>query len=142
MPLESEELSLSLNGDGMTPLHIAMVSSMEALHEQIKDDRKLMVQIVAGLQKLAEDAAADREKLAETLTSLVAGLSLPEFPEINVTVPAPEVTVNVPEAKVDVTVPTPQVNVRVDAPTARREVTFERDPLTGSISRAQVEEVG
>lgn len=141
MPSEqSEELALSLNGDGMTPLHLAMVASLEKLHEEVKADRKLMVQIVAGLQKLADDAKDDRAKLAETLTALVAGLTLPEFPEINVHVPAPEVTVNVPEAQVEVTVPTPEVNVRVDAPTTRREVTFERDPLTQMIASAKVVE--
>ena len=131
-------LELLGNGDG---LNVAMVSSMESLHEQIQEDRKLMVQIVAGLQRLADDAAADRKLVAETLTALTAAVRPPADPVVNVHVPAPEVTVNVPEANVEVTVPTPQVNVTVPATNTRREVVFERDPLTGSIAKADVREV-
>lgn len=130
---------LSLEGD-LTPLHVAMVASMEKLHEEVKEDRKLLAQLVGSLMKMQEDARTDREKMAQTLDALVAGLTLPEFPEVNVHVPAPEVTVNVPEAQVEITVPTPEVNVRVDAPTTRREVTFERDPLTQMIASAKVVE--
>lgn len=66
-----------------------------------------------------------------------------EAPNVNIepaqiTVETPAVTVEV--AAAEVTVPTPQVNVTVENPSPTRKITFERDPGTGRIESAEVED--
>lgn len=95
--------------------------------------------------------AAEKEERA----ALVAALSAIGQPVINVA--APEVTVEAapaPEVKVEVAAPAvtvqqpdiqvaaPNVTVRpeINMPSSSKTVTFERDPLTGQVSKAEVTE--
>lgn len=66
-----------------------------------------------------------------------------EAPNVNIepaqiTVETPAVTVEV--AAAEVVVPTPNVNVTVENPSPTRKITFERDPGTGRIESAEVED--
>ena len=120
-----------------------------------EEKERSLVASVAESQSLItrqfEEAAAERQ-------ALVAALSRMGSPTINVPAnPTPEVTVNVPPAEVNVTVPPaevnvnvppaevtvnpPDVNVTVEAPPpAQKTVTFERDPLTQQVVKAEVTE--
>jgi len=122
-----------------------------------------MIARAAEEKALTASAAQAREEqqraeIQEERQALVAALgrmgspviNLPEMkaPDVTVNVPpaevtfhapAPEVTVNVPPA--EVTVRSPDVNVTVEAPPpVQKTVTFERDPLTQQVTRAEVTE--
>jgi hypothetical protein len=60
--------------------------------------------------------------------------------EVNVHVPPAEVTVHTPEVTVrpEITVEQPQIDFHM--PAVSKTVTFERDPLTGQVSKAEVTE--
>lgn len=116
----------------------ALVSSMNALMERMVSTEERQGEIIQALMDLTEHMKSDRE-------ALTAALQIE--PVINVTVP--ETVVNVPETVVNVHVPETVVNVspapapevNVHLPSSRRTVKVERDPLTGLISSANVEEV-
>ena len=122
----------------------------------LKDEREksLTASLAQSMDAISTRMAAEHEER----TALVAALSAIGQPVINVE--TPEVTVNVPPAEVrvdvppaEVTVNTPEVKVDVPAPqvtfspeinlpsaTVSKTVTFERDPLTGQVSKAEVAE--
>ncbi len=117
----------------------------------MKDDREKSL-----VASMVDSQAQARLEAAEDRRALVAALQTLGSPVVNV--PAPEVTVNVPESQINVTVPesvvnvtVPDVHVNVPAPnvtvrpeivmpSAQKTVTFERDPLTEQITRAEVTE--
>ena len=112
----------------------------------------------ALIASLSDRMEAMSQSQAETQLALVAALQqigLREnvfSPHVNVeAAPTPNVTVEAPppaEVKVDVHVPeqaAPQVNLSPEiylpeTPPVTKTVTFERDPLTGQVSKAEVNE--
>jgi hypothetical protein len=133
------------------------------------DISPLSLELVSMIARAAEEKALvasaaqareeqQRAEIQEERQALVAALgrmgspviNLPEMKapdvtvnvpaaEVNFSVPAPEVTVNVPPA--EVTVHSPDVNVTVEAPPpVQKTVTFERDPLTQQVTKAEVVE--
>ncbi len=121
-----------------------------------EQQEKSLVASVAEQQTLISqqfaDAAAERQ-------ALVAALGRMGSPTINV--PAAEVNVHVPPAEVNFTVPPAEVNVTVEPatvnvpaaqitvqpadvnvtiPERQKTVTFERDPLTFQVTKAEVTE--
>ena len=137
---------------------VSPVSSLSPIATELvglllKDDReRSLVASLAESQALQlSEARQDRQALVaalERIGSPVINVDTPEVTvhvppaEVRVDVPAPEVTVNMPEIRVDV--PAPQVTVRpeitVEAPATQKTVTFERDPLTQQVTRAEVTE--
>ena len=122
----------------------------------LKDEREKSLTASLGqtMDAISERMAAEKEER----TALVAALSQIGQPVINVAAPevtveaapAPQVTVeaaqvNVPPAEVSVNVPSPNITVRPEivmpeAAPVTKTITFERDPLTGQVSSADVTE--
>jgi len=118
-----------------------------------EQQEKSLVASVAEQQTLISqqfaEAAAERQALVAALGRMGSPtINLPEMraPDVTVNVPpaevnftAPEVNVHVPPA--EVTVHSPDVNVTVEAPPpVQKTVTFERDPLTQQVTKAEVVE--
>jgi hypothetical protein len=118
-----------------------------------EQQEKSLVASVAEQQSLISqqfaEAAAERQALVAALGRMGSPtINLPEMrppdvtvnvppAEVNFHAPAPEVTVNVPAA--EVTVHSPDVNVTIEAPPpVQKTVTFERDPLTHQVTKAEV----
>lgn len=129
-------------GDSNVRMLYSLVSSLTDLSDRIVASDQRQTEIINGMLKLQEQLAADREALTAALTANPEPVINVEIPEtvVNVTVPEPQVTVNVPEAQVTVNVPEPVVNVTV--PTAQKKINVVRDPVSGMIASATVEEVG
>jgi hypothetical protein len=120
----------------------------------LKDEREksLIASLASSMESISEHVAKTDEERA----ALVAALGTVSQPIVNV--PAPVVNVEVPDITVEapqVTVEQPAItveapNVRVEAaeapvihihqPSAQKTVTFERDPLTGDVTKAEVTE--
>ena len=134
------------------PLPVVQQSSLSPLATELvglllKDDRErsLVASVAESQAKMAEQQNEDRQALVAALERM--GSPTFNIPPAEVTVNVPETVVNVPPAEVTVNVP--DVHVKVDAPqvTVRPEfttpertktVTFERDPLTHQVTRAEV----
>ncbi len=104
----------------------------------------------AEIVRQNQEAREERQALVAALGRMGSPvINLPE-PNVTVNVPETQVSVNVPAAQVNVAVPdvhvnvpAPQVTVRPEIhlpPTPEKKVTFERDPLTREITRAEVSE--
>ena len=134
------------------------------------DISPLSLELVAMIARAAEEkaltasAAQEREEqqrveIQAERQALVAALGRMGSPtinlppaEVNVTVPPAEVNFTVPPAEVNVTVEAAQVHVpaaqitvqpadvNVTLPERSKTVTFERDPLTHEVTRADVVE--
>lgn len=147
---KTEEPVPAVLEDSLSPFAAQLVGLI------LKDEREksLTASLAQSMDSISARMAAEKEER----TALVAALSAIGQPVINVE--TPEVTVNVPPAEVrvdvpaaEVTVNTPEVKVDVPAPqvtfspeinlpsaTVSKTVTFERDPLTGQVSKAEVTE--
>jgi hypothetical protein len=138
------------------PLPVVQQSSLSPLATELvglllKDDRERSL-----VASVAESQAMMQQQQTEDRQALIAALGRMGSPVVNV--PAPEVTVNVPAAEVNFTVPpaevtvnVPDVHVSVAAPevtvrpeivlpSSQKTVTFERDPLTQQVTKAEVTE--
>jgi hypothetical protein len=121
-----------------------------------EEKERSLVASVAESQTLIsrqfEEAALERQALVAALGRMGSPtINLPPA-EVNVNVPPAEVSVNVPPAEVSVTVEAAQVHVpatqvtvqpaevNVTLPDRQKTVTFERDPLTQQVTRADVVE--
>jgi hypothetical protein len=115
----------------------ALIASIEAITERLKRNEEALRHVTDTMERIAETIVADREELTRVLTAAVQAPPA-QPPVVNVTVPeqpAPHVEVNVPELS------QPDVHVVVEAqPSKPRKVVFERDPLTGSVSKAEISE--
>ena len=116
----------------------SVTERLVALTFRQERNEELMGRMVNVLAALNERSDSEREELRAALTAATARPD-PEPPIVNITVPEPVVTVNVPEARVQVTTPQPVVNVTI--PPAKREIKFERDPMSGQITNAEVVEL-
>lgn len=132
----------------VSPLSLELVSMLARAAEE-----KALTASVAQEREEQQRAEAQEERQA-----LVAALGRLGSPVINLPeMKAPDVTVNVPPAEVNFTVPpaeinvhvppaevnvqSPEVNVTVEAPApVQKTVTFERDPLTHEVVKAEVTE--
>lgn len=129
-----------------SPVSLELVTMVARMAEE-----KALVASAAQAREEQQRAEAqlERQALVAALGRIgqpVINLPAPAAPEVNVHVPpaevnftAPEVNVNVPPA--EVTVNSPDVNVTVEAPQpVQKTVTFERDPLTHEVVKAEVTE--
>jgi hypothetical protein len=114
----------------VSPLSLELVAMLAKAAEE-----KALVASAASAREEQQRADAQQERQA-----LVAALGRLGSPVINLPeMKAPDVTVNVPPA--EVTVNSPDVNVTVEAPPpVQKVVTFERDPLTHEVVKAEVRE--
>jgi hypothetical protein len=131
-----------------SPVSLELVTMMARMAEE-----KALVASAAQAREEQQRAEAqlERQALVAALGRIgqpVINLPAQAAPEVNVnvppaevnfTVPAAEISVNVPPA--EVTVHSPDVNVTVEAPAPlQKTVTFERDPLTHEVVKAEVTE--
>lgn len=132
----------------------AVTAEIMALLLREEKERSLVASVAESqslISRQFEEAAAERQALVAALGRMgspvinVPAQAAPEVTvnvpaaEVNFTAPAPEVNVHVPPA--EVTVNSPDVNVTVEAPApVQKTVTFERDPLTHQVTRADVVE--
>ncbi len=142
----------------VAPAMVAAASSSlspfaaELVSMLLKDDREksLVASMVDSQAQARQEAAEDRRALVAALQMLGSPVVNVPAPEVNVHVPESIVNVNVPETVVNlpetvVNLPAPEVNVTVrpeinmPAP-AQKTVTFERDPLTQQVVKAEVSE--
>lgn len=131
----------------------AVTAEIMALLLKEEKDRSLVAS-VADSQALISQQFLEAQQERQALVAALGRMGSPTInlpaPEVNVSLPPAEVNVHVPPA--EVTVNAPEVNVEVAAPevTVRPEivmpaptqktVTFERDPLTQQLTRAEVTE--
>jgi len=138
------------------PLPVVQQSSLSPLATELvglllKDDRErsLVASVAESQAKMAEQQNEDRQALVAALERMGSPTFNVPAAEVTVNVPPSEVSVNVPPAEVTVNVPdvnvsvdAPQVTVRpqINLPSVQKTVTFERDPLTQQVTKAEVTE--
>jgi hypothetical protein len=121
-----------------------------------EEKERSLVASVAESQSLISQQFVEAQQERQALVAALGRMGSPviNLPEMNVTVPAAEVNVTVPPAEVNVNVPPADVTVNVPAanitvkpadvnvtiPERQKTVTFERDPLTQQVTRAEVTE--
>lgn len=121
-----------------------------------EEKERSLVASVAESQTLISQQFAEAQQERQALVAALGRMGSPTInlppAEVNVNVPPAEVNVNVPPAEVNVTVQPPTVNVpaaqitvqpadvNVSLPERSKTVTFERDPLTQQVTRADVVE--
>ncbi len=121
----------------------------------LKDEREksLTASLAQSMASISERQEAEREERAALVAALstigqpVINVAAPEVtveaaptPEVRVEVAAPEVTVQPPEIKIEVAAPEVTVRPEITMPSSSKTITFERDPLTGMVSSADVVE--
>jgi len=130
-PLATELVGKLLKEDRERTLIASVAESQSMLARQMFDSHQDRQALVAALERMG----------SPTFNMPPAEVTV-NVPETVVNVPPAEVTVNVPD--VNVHVPAPQVTVRpnitVEAPSVQKTVTFERDPLTHEVIKAEVTE--
>lgn len=122
----------------------------------LKDERERS--LIASLATSMEEISTSMKGQHAERTALVAALENVSAPVVNLPAPIvnvePQVTVEPPSVTVtpeitvqaaEITIPAPEVHVHpevtVQIPEPKpRTVTFERDPLTGSLAKAEVRE--
>lgn len=112
-----------------------------------KENEALTASVLQQLEKMSARESETQQALVAALHAIgtrspVVNVEAPNVdvaaPNVNVeppavTVEAPEVTVQAPNVSI-----TPDINVHL--PSSSRTVTFERDPLSGQVTQAKVEE--
>lgn len=148
VPVVALEPASALAASALSPLATELVGLL------LKDEREKslvasMADSQAQLVRQQAEQAEERQALVAALTRMgqpiinvpaaEVTVTVPET-QVSVNVPAPEVTVNVPD--VNVTVAAPEVTVRpeINLPSVQKTVTFERDPLTQQVTKAEVTE--
>lgn len=135
-----EELSEKEKAQGNSPVNITL-----------SPDQSVTRELLAALDQITA-RLADGERFSESLVASLVSLTqqppvvnveapIVNVPETVVNLPAPIVNieppvVNVPETVVNVPAPLVTVNM----PDRAKKVTFERDPLTGQVTTADVTE--
>ena len=132
-PFAAQLVSLILKDEREKSLTASLAQSMDAISARMASEKEERTALVAALSAIGQP---------------VINVETPEVTvhvppaEVRVDVPAAEVTVNTPEVKVDV--PAPQVTfspeITLPASNVTKTVTFERDPLTGQVSSAEIRE--
>jgi len=133
----------------------AVTAEIMALLLREEKERSLVASVAESQSLISQqfaEAAAERQALVAALGRMGSPtINLPPA-EVNVNVPAAEVNFTVPPAEVNVTVESPTVHVpaaqitvqpadvNVVLPERQKTVTFERDPLTQQVTKAEVTE--
>ncbi len=135
--------------DSLSPFAAQLVGMI------LKDEREksLTASLAQSMASISERQEAEREERAALVAALstigqpVINLPAPQItveaaptPEVKVEVAAPEVTVQPPEIKIEVAAPEVTVRPEITMPSSSKTITFERDPLTGMVSSADVVE--
>ena len=132
-PVMAEILALLARDQQDKSLVASVAESQSLISQQFAESQEERRALVAALTRMGSPTINLPAQAAPEVT-----VNVPPA-EVNFTAPAPEVTVNVPPA--EVTVRSPDVNVTVEAPPAvQKTVTFERDPLTQQVTKAEVTE--
>ncbi len=144
---QEEEVPLEIPGASLSPFAAELVGLI------LKDEREksLTASLAQSMDAISERMAAEREERSALVAALsaigqpVINLPAPQVtveaaptPEVKVEVAAPEV--NVPPAQITVEAPNVTVRPEIVMPSVSKTVTFERDPLTGQVSKAEVVE--
>lgn len=113
-----------------------------------KENEALTASVLAQMEKMSEREAQTQAALVAALHAI--GTRSPEVhvaaPNVdvaapNVTVESPAVTVEAPNVTVEAAAaPNVTVHPEINLPSPSKTVTFERDPLTGQVSKAEVTE--
>lgn len=133
-PVTAEIMALLLREEKERSLVASVAESQELMVQRMQQDQEERMALVAALGRMGSPT-----------------INLPAA-EVNVHVPPAEVNFSVPPADVHVTVESPTVHVpppnitvrpadvNVVLPERQKTVTFERDPLTQQVTRAEVTE--
>lgn len=132
-PVTAEIMALLLREEKERSLVASIADQQELMVQRMQQDQEERMALVAALGRMG---------------SPTINIPAQAAPEVNVHVPPAEVNFTVPPAEVNVHVPpaeinfsAPDVNVTVEAPpSVQKTVTFERDPLTQQVTRADVVE--
>jgi hypothetical protein len=148
---DPEPVAVEQPASGMS----AVTAEIMALLLREEKERSLVASVAESQSLISQqfaEAAAERQALVAALGRMGSPtINLPPA-EVNVNVPAAEVNFTVPPAEVNVTVESPTVHVpaaqitvqpadvNVVLPERQKTVTFERDPLTQQVTKAEVTE--
>lgn len=131
-PFAAELVGLILKDEREKSLTASLSQTMGAIEERMASEKEERAALVAALSTIGQPVI----NVAAPEVTVEAA----KTPEVKVEVAAPEVTVQPPE--VNVNVPPANITVRpeITLPSVSKTVTFERDPLTGQVSKAEVTE--
>ncbi len=136
-----------VGNEGVSPLSLELVAMLAKAAEE-----KALVASATAAREEQQRAEAQEERQALVAALGRLGSPVINLPPVNVTVPPAEVNFTVPPAEINVTVPDVTVNVppaqitvqpadvHVSLPERQKTVTFERDPLTQQVVKAEVTE--
>lgn len=108
-----------------------LVAALTTLNDRLQAAEERQLEITEIVKALAGIVNADRENLSAALDAITAALMNQPAPVVNVAateIPAPIVNV-----------PAPIVNVHV--PKAEKRINITRDPVSGMIASANIEEI-
>ena len=130
-PFAAELVGLILKDEREKSLTASLSQTMEAISPRMLLEKEERGALVAALSAIGQPVI--------NVETPEVTVNVPPA-EVRVDVPAAEVTVNTPEVRVDVPAPNITVRPEINLPSAQKTVTFERDPLTGQVSKAEVTE--
>jgi len=132
-PLATELVGKMLKEDRERTLIASVAESQSMIARQMFDSHHDRRALVAALERIGQPIV--------NMPPAEVTVNVPPA-EVNFTVPPAEVTVNVPDVHVKVDAPqvTVRPNITVEAPSVQKTVTFERDPLTHEVIKAEVTE--
>lgn len=130
-PLVSELVGLLLRDDRERSLTASIAQSNAVIADHLNHTAEERQALVAAL-----------ERIGQPIVNVPAPVVNVAPPEVNVeppqvTVESPSVTVEAPNVRVEAA---KQPDIHIHQPAATRQVKFERDPLTGQVSGAEVTE--
>lgn len=146
--LDEQEVWEGTLADGLEveePRHVTPNASELVKIEIGKENEALTASLLERMEAMDLRAAETQQALVAALHAIgtrspVVNVAAPEVSveAPNVTVEPPAVTIEAPE----VTVEAPNVTVepQIHLPSTQKTVTFERDPLSGQVTQARVQE--
>ena len=130
-PLASELVGLLLKDEREKSLVASMADSQSLISQQLHEAREDRQALVAALSRMGSPTI--------NVPAPEVNVHVPQT-QVDVHVPASEVTVNVPDVNVSVDAPQVTVRPQINLPSVQKTVTFERDPLTQQVTKAEVTE--
>ena len=131
-PFATELVGLILKDEREKSLTASLSQTMGAIEARMAGEKEERAALVAALSAIGQPVI----NVAAPEVTVEAA----HAPEVKVEVAAPDVTIQPPEIKVEVAAPEVTVRPEIILPSASKTVTFERDPLTGQVSKAEVTE--
>jgi hypothetical protein len=131
-PRAAELVEIILNEEREKHLTASLTRAMDVLAQRMESEKEERTALVAAISQISNPVV---HVAAPEITVEAA-----PTPEVKVEVAAPEVTIQPP----DINVAAPEVTVRpqFNLPQRSKTVTFERDPLTNQVTKAEVVEGG